>query len=217
MIPVAAIDASAITGVILCGGSARRMDGVEKPLQPLAGQPMVQHVRARLAPQVGCVVISANAHADAYGQWGDRVVPDVEAGQGPLGGIVSALGVVTTPYAFCCTGDSPRLDPLLVSRLAALLDATGVDAVYPHDGTRTQPLFLLLRTTVRDGLMQYLCDGGRKVTTWLEQLSLAVHDARDIADSFLNCNTLAELSAAGAHFSSGADAAPLSPSTVESL
>jgi molybdopterin-guanine dinucleotide biosynthesis protein A len=193
------------------------MDGVDKPLQLLAGTPLVLHVRERLTPQVGRIVISANTQQAQYAQWGDAVVTDREPGQGPLGGLVSALGAVTTPYAFCCTGDSPQLHPTLVNRLAATLEEQGVDAVYPHDGTRTQPLFLLMRTSVRDGLVQYMQAGGRKVTTWLEQLPLAVHEARDIADSFLNLNTLAELSAASAHFPTRADADPRSPSTVESL
>ena len=65
-----------ITGVILCGGDARRMFGVEKPLQLMDGEPLVAHVRARVSPQVAQVVISANREHDAYAVWGDPVVSD---------------------------------------------------------------------------------------------------------------------------------------------
>ena len=58
-----------ITGVILCGGDARRMHGVEKSLQLLAGVPLVHHVRASLAPQVGRVLVSANREQRTYRQW----------------------------------------------------------------------------------------------------------------------------------------------------
>ena len=83
-----------ITGVILCGGEARRMPGVDKPLALLDGTPLVAHVHARLAPQVARVLISANRSLEAYATYGDRVVPDIRPGVGPLGGLSAALDAV---------------------------------------------------------------------------------------------------------------------------
>jgi hypothetical protein len=48
-----------ITGIVLCGGDARRMDGVDKPLQLLAG-------RARVCP--------TGAVGFACGDWRQSVV-----------------------------------------------------------------------------------------------------------------------------------------------
>lgn len=127
-----------ITGIILCGGKAQRMLGAEKPLRLLSGAPLVEHVRRRLAPQVSRVVISANRELDRYAAWGDTVVPDAMAGLGPLGGLESALRVVTTPYTFCCPGDAPLLDRQLVSRLTVAMERvdTPVDVCFPHDEIR---------------------------------------------------------------------------------
>ena len=44
---------AAITGIVLAGGQGRRMGGVDKGLVELDGRPLVAHVIARLAPQVG--------------------------------------------------------------------------------------------------------------------------------------------------------------------
>lgn len=68
---------SQITGLILAGGQGRRMGRVDKGLQLLQGQRMVDHVYQRLSPQVGGIVISANQNQDAYRSFGVRVVSDI--------------------------------------------------------------------------------------------------------------------------------------------
>ena len=190
-----------ITGVILCGGDARRMHGVEKSLQLLAGVPLVHHVRARLAPQVGQVVVSANRELRTYRQWvnQDDIVADQQRGLGPLGGIASVIPLVRTAWLFCCPGDAPFLHHSLVSRLSAPLGGN-VDAMLsvPSDGERVQNLFLFMHHSVATELPAYLSAGGRSVHGFIEQTAHVVVDASDIRDSFLNINTDDELRAANA-------------------
>ena len=64
-----------VTGIVLAGGQGRRMGGVDKGLVELDGQPMVAHVLARLAPQVGDVLINANQNLERYAAFGYPVVP----------------------------------------------------------------------------------------------------------------------------------------------
>jgi molybdenum cofactor guanylyltransferase len=192
-----------ITGVILCGGDARRMSGVEKPLQPLGDAPLVAHVHDRLAPQVMRVVISANRSLDRFAAWGDPVVPDMAPGQGPLGGLLSVLEAIResdTPYLFACPGDAPFLDRALVSRLAQALDDADADIAEPHDGTRAQHLFLLMRTTTRPSIASYLDRGERSVHGWLDTQRVITVNASDIAASFANINTPQELQDAHSPF-----------------
>lgn len=182
-----------ITGVILCGGEARRMGGVIKSLALAMGMPMVGHVRARLAPQVSRIVISANAEPVAHAAWGDEVVPDGLRGMGPLGGLLTAMNQVLTPYTFCCPCDAPLLSPTLVGRLSDRLVLASADVAMPHDGEQPQHLFLLLRTSVRDSLRDYLSSGGRSVFGWTDTLAGALLDVQDDLASFLNVNTEADL------------------------
>ncbi|MDX2260248.1 MAG: molybdenum cofactor guanylyltransferase MobA [Gemmatimonadales bacterium] len=182
-----------ITGVILCGGEARRMGGVHKSLALAMGIPMVGHVRARLAPQVSRIIISANAEPVAHAAWGDEVVPDGLRGMGPLGGLLTAMNQVNTPYTFCCPCDAPLLSRTLVERLGERLLLTSADVAMPHDGEQPQQLFLLLRTSVRDSLRNYLSDGGRSVLGWTDTLPVALLDVQDDLASFLNVNTPEDL------------------------
>jgi molybdopterin-guanine dinucleotide biosynthesis protein A len=192
---------SRISGVILCGGEARRMQGVDKPLQLLNGIPLVAHVRNRLAPQVGEIIISANRNHDRYRSivGSDAIVSDAEPNLGPLGGMVSALEKVTTPLTFCCPGDAPYLHEHLVSRLNAALHTNPTsNAAIPHDGDRTQHLFVLLRTNMKEMLTEYLERGNRSVHSFVEACQPAVVECADIKESFRNLNTNEELHSANA-------------------
>lgn len=81
------------TALLLAGGQARRMGGVDKGLQTLHGQPLAAHVLASLAaqsqPPARCL-ISANRHLDAYAALGWPVLADAEPDYpGPLAGIAA--------------------------------------------------------------------------------------------------------------------------------
>lgn len=182
-----------ITGIILCGGEARRMHGVEKPLELLADKPLVAHVHDRLAPQVSRIVISANREALRYSTWGDTVVADTMPNCGPLGGLSAALDHVNTAWAFCCPGDAPFLDRALVGRLADALDERDADMALPSDGARPQHLFLFMRASLAVSLHDYLAAGERSVHGWVARCHAASIDASDMAHSFLNINTADEL------------------------
>lgn len=190
-----------ITGVALCGGEGRRMGGMEKPMLPLHGRPLVAHVLDRLAPQVGRVIISANRELDAYRALGHPVISDQVPGLGPLGGISSVAPHVTTPWMFCCPGDAPRLDTALVARLASATDEE-IAAVYPDDGTRRQYLFLLVRTSACRSLTAHLDGGARSVHGWLARNDAHAIAMHDLGPSFANVNDpleLERLQAKGAH------------------
>lgn len=91
---------SAITGVVLAGGKARRMGGTDKGLLELDGKPLWRHVADTLALQVETVVVNANRHRDIYQQSGLKVIPDSLADFPPTGrdaiGIPTASGGVVS-------------------------------------------------------------------------------------------------------------------------
>ena len=178
-----------ITGLILCGGRGQRVGGADKPLLEFQGRPLVARVAAMLAPQVQRVLISANRNPERYGAYGPVVADALPDYAGPLAGISAALDIVTTPLLFACPGDGPNLPGNIVSRLAAALKSG--EAAVAHDGTRRQPLYLLLRTDCRASLKRYLESGRRSVHGWLENL-----DASDVqieeAGAFRNINDPAD-------------------------
>lgn len=182
-----------VTGVILCGGAGSRLGEGEKALTPLNGRPLVAHVRSRLAPQVVCLMISANRAIVEYAAWGDHVVTDRLPGLGPLGGVARALEECRSPYLFCCPGDAPFLPTTVVASLAAALDDPEIDLAVPHDGEQLQQLFLLARVSVAPSLTAYLAGGGRAVRGWYDGLRVAVVEMAADRAGFLNINSPAEL------------------------
>jgi molybdopterin-guanine dinucleotide biosynthesis protein A len=187
-----------VTGIVLAGGQGRRMGGVDKGLVAFRGAPMVAAVIARLAPQVGEVVVNANQNAEAYAAFGHRVVPDAVGGfAGPLAGLHAGLAVATTRYAVTVPCDSPFLPHDLVARLGAALDANDARLAVARTFDQPHPVFALVRADVRANLEAYLASGGRKIDAWYAGLDVVEVAFDDEADAFRNINTRDELAAAG--------------------
>lgn len=188
-----------ITGLILAGGMGSRMGGVDKGLQEFRDTTMAAHVMARLRPQVGTLLVNANRHHDDYARLGAPVVSDLIAGYaGPLAGLHAGLSRCDTGFLVSVPCDSPLLPENLVQTLADALSEQQADAAVAVTGHgeqgQRQPVFLLVRTSLRDSLASYLNGGGRKVDTWLKALHCVdVHF--DDEHAFANANTREELQA----------------------
>ncbi|MEO5793658.1 MAG: molybdenum cofactor guanylyltransferase MobA [Rhodoferax sp.] len=187
-----------ITGIVLSGGQGSRMGGVDKGLQFFDGQPLALHALERLRPQVGLLGLSANRHLADYAAFGVPVWPDADAEfAGPLAGMLAGLTHCTTPFLTTVPCDAPRFPADLVARLWATLQEHDADiamASAPDEQgqLRSQPVFCLMRTTLRNSLAQFLAAGGRKVGIWTAQQRTARVPFND-GQAFFNANTLAEL------------------------
>ena len=68
------------------------MGGGDKCMRPLAGETLLARVIARVAPQVGPLILNANGDPARFAPYGLPVVADVMEGHaGPLAGILTAL------------------------------------------------------------------------------------------------------------------------------
>ena len=180
-----------ITGIVLCGGRGRRFGGAPKALAKLHGRPLLDHVLKRLAPQVSRVLLSVGQSADPFSQFGLETIVDVEPGTGPLGGVVAALPAVRTRWVLTCPADTPCLPTNLVGLLAA--DAERVGVAVPHDGTRRQNLFVLMRHDRALALARFFAAGGRAIHRWLDAEGIASTDLSQCAGAFRNVNTRQDL------------------------
>jgi len=205
----ASIASADITGLLLAGGRGSRMGGVDKGLQPFNGEPLALHAMRRLAPQVGPFLVNANRNLAEYEALGAPVWPDSLADHaGPLAGFLTGLEHCATPWLLTVPCDTPLFPLDLAARLAEAAVADDADiamATAPEpaeDGgppvLRPQPVFCLLRATLRDSLLRYTAAGGRKVHAWIAQhraVQVPFDRPGDAPDAFFNANTLAELHA----------------------
>jgi molybdopterin-guanine dinucleotide biosynthesis protein A len=191
-----AINPEHITALILAGGRGTRMGGVDKGLQPFNGVPLALHTLQRLQQGGGAgrIVINANRNLPAYEAFGVPVWPDGMADYpGPLAGFLTGLEHCESAFLLTVPCDTPRLPLDLASRLAQVLAAEQADiamASAPETGKdgqiemRTQPVFCLLRVSLRDSLKQF---------TQQHTARVPFNQPGDDVHAFYNANSLVEL------------------------
>lgn len=182
-----------ITGLVLAGGRGSRLGGVDKGLQPHAGQPLAWHALDRLRPQVGALALNANRNLVHYQAMGLPVWPDEHAGfPGPLAGWLAGLRQCNTPWLVSVPCDTPNFPSDLVARLAAATAGTQADLVMAATQEQgrllRQPVFALMRCSLIDSLAAALSAGERKVERWAgtqHRIDVVFDDAA----AFFNVNT----------------------------
>ena len=183
--------------LILAGGGARRLGGIEKPLLALAGQTILARIVDALGHSVAAVALSANGDAGRFAAFRLPVLPDGPYyGQGPLAGVLAGLewaaGLGATTL-LTVPGDTPFLPKNLASTLAP---APSVAA----SGGRRHHLVPLWPVAARSMLRRHLdAPGSRTVAGFADGLNTRVVEfSADPWDPFLNINTAAELAMARA-------------------
>ena len=183
-----------VTGLVLAGGQGSRMGGVDKGLTPFRGKPLVEHVIARLAPQVDELLVNANRNPDAYARFGHPVVADEVPGfAGPLAGFERGLAHARGELVATVPCDSPFLPPDLVARLRASLAAGGAELAVAKTGAQAHPVFCLMRRSVHASLREFLASGQRKIDKWYAALHVVEVAFDDEEAAFANINTAGEL------------------------
>ncbi len=185
-----------VTGVILAGGLARRMNKQDKGLVNFKGRPMVSYAIAALAPLVGQIVINANRNSEQYRQFGWPVVADqTDSFDGPLAGVLAAMSHAGADVLLVIPCDSPLIKAEHLQKLLATRAENDADVAAAFDGERLHPVFLAIKTTLKTSLQDYLASGQRKMALWLEQQNMAKADFSNEPEIFSNVNTMTELSA----------------------
>jgi molybdopterin-guanine dinucleotide biosynthesis protein A len=188
-----------ITGLILAGGRAQRMGGIDKGLIPFHNKPLIESAIERLKPQVASILINANRNITKYAHYGYPVIMDETPDfSGPLAGFSIGLKHCQTPYLLTSPCDSPLLPTDLAEKMVTELELNNLDLVYAsslEDGKAwAQPVFCLMRSNLRDSLTNFLNKGDLKIDRWFKEL----HSGTVIFENalaFANVNTPEELEA----------------------
>ena len=183
-----------ITGIILAGGQARRMNGQDKGLVQLNKKPMIEYVLDAIKPQVGTIIINANRNRTIYEAYGFPVVADqIEGYCGPLAGMASGIQAANTPFIVTAPCDSPLIPDNLVQKLFSILQNEDAEICTAHANGRLQPVFTLLKTELLPSMLEFLNNGERKIDKWFEKHRLSIADFSGQPDTFINVNSAEEL------------------------
>src|SRR3954469_13656774 len=134
-------------GAVLCGGSSRRM-GRDKAFAELHGRPLVL-VAARALREAGRERLAAvGGDGAALAALGLEPVADDHPGEGPLGGLLTALRWATTPTVVVLSCDLVALGAREVGAvLGGLTAAPRADVAAPQRGGQAQLLTAAYRRT----------------------------------------------------------------------
>ncbi len=194
--------------MILAGGRGSRFGGVDKASLRLGPHSLLQHVRERIAPQVGALAINHAGSDAVLAETGLPVLADPIAGQpGPLAGILAGLRwaeALQPPPRWLLTAptDTPFLPFDLVERLSAVAGQLPDTAIIAASDSGVHHVTGLWPLVWADALATWLQSGGRKVTSFAQsngRQMVAVPFESAVnggGDPFFNINTPADLTAA---------------------
>ena len=184
--------------IVLAGGEAVRMGGVNKALQLWQGKPLIAWILAEHAAHVNATVISANRDVNTFSAYGHSVTPDLPAyvQLGPLAGIISAARQLPTSleYIQVLPCDTPMLPACVVQTLhTALLSQPAADIAVATSPSGWHPVVCQFHRRhlqhIESSLLQ---PGSHSVRSMIEPYAHAcVHFAED--GWFQNCNTRSDL------------------------
>jgi molybdopterin-guanine dinucleotide biosynthesis protein A len=189
-----------VGGYILVGGGSTRF-GRDKALVEIGGRIMLAQMIELMQSAAGKVKLVALP--GKYEGYGVEIVADQWPGEGPLGGIITALedagkGSRKSEWNLMVSCDMPFFTNDWLKFMCGRAAESKAQVVLPHSASGPEPLCACYRTDGAGALRAAFESGVRKVTEGLKHVTTEVLDEKDWKrfDSagrlFWNMNTLAD-------------------------
>jgi molybdopterin-guanine dinucleotide biosynthesis protein A len=187
--------------VIQAGGKSERM-GEDKALKSFLGRPLIQQVMDRLAPLADEILVTTNRPED-YAFLGHRLIPDLIAGRGALGGLYTAVASATHPIVGVVACDMPFASKALFETATRLLVQEEADVVIAKMDEGYEPFHAVYRRDTCVTAIQSAIDADMwKVIAWFPSVKVRELTRDEIAAAdpsglcFWNVNTPEEFAEA---------------------
>lgn len=157
-----------LTGLVLAGGSSRRM-GRDKALLRLPGGESLLERQIWALREAGAarVLISTRPGRD-YGALADDLVFDTEADAGPLAGIAAGLRAAGAGLVLVLAVDMPRVDPGHLRELLRRAESEPARGVVPVCDGILEPLLALYPAALASAAEAALAAGNRSPRDWVK-------------------------------------------------
>jgi len=161
--------------------------GQDKALLPFRGGVLLEAVARAAALAAGNATLVGGA--GRYGDLGYRAVPDLYPGEGPLGGILTALRDTAADWNLIVACDMPGLSGEFLGRLLDAAEQGGGDALVPAGPSGlAEPLCAVYHRRSREALEGAFARGIRKVMAACGEIRVARFPVAEVA-CFQNVNT----------------------------
>jgi molybdenum cofactor guanylyltransferase len=160
--------------------------GRDKALLPFHGAALAQVVARQVARAAGSAVLVGDP--ERYRGLGYPVIPDAFPGEGPLGGILTALRHTSAAWNLITACDMPGLDSKFLRALLEAAEINQASTVPMGPSGRPEPLCVAWRRDVLGHLEKAFAGGIRSVAGACEGLRMAVYAVTEVSH-FQNVNT----------------------------
>ena len=189
-------------GVILAGGQAQRMGGIDKGRLKIGDASILEIIIKCLNFQLDKIVLNANGDLTRFSDLEIDVIPDTIKGYvGPLAGILSGLRFAEQngfSSILTVASDTPFFPVDLLSKLSNVSPQQSalisIAATKQKDKLIRHPTFGLWSVSLADDLEKNIYSGVRKIVLWADK-----HSAKTVLfpsseyDPFFNINTQGDL------------------------
>ena len=189
-------------GVILAGGQAQRMGGIDKGRLKIGDASILEIIIKCLNFQLDKIVLNANGDLTRFSDLEIDVIPDTIKGYvGPLAGILSGLRFAEQngfSSILTVASDTPFFPVDLLSKLSNVSPQQSalisIAATEQKDKLIRHPTFGLWSVSLADDLEKNIQSGLRKIVLWADK-----HSAKTVLfpsseyDPFFNINTQGDL------------------------
>jgi molybdopterin-guanine dinucleotide biosynthesis protein A len=166
-------------GYVLVGGRSSRM-GRDKAGLPFHGTTLAEWIARQVAEAAGSATLVGNA---ALG------IADRYPGEGPLGGIITALEHSPAEWNLIVACDMPHATAPFLRRLLDTARASNAEVLLPRGPSGlSEPLCAVYSRRVLHSIQARFDGGTRKIAAALEGLAVVTLDVEEAAQ-FQNLNT----------------------------
>jgi molybdopterin-guanine dinucleotide biosynthesis protein A len=159
--------------------------GRDKALLPFNGSTLVQSVAEAVRAAAGIVSLVGNPARDGLLSY----VPDLYPGEGPLGGIISALEHSRADWNLIVACDMPRISAGFLGQLLDAAESCEGDALVPAGASgRPEPLCAVYHRGALRGLSAAFARSVRKIAVALQEVRTVTWPVSEVA-YFQNVNT----------------------------
>ena len=185
-----------ISAVILSGGRNTRMEGRDKAMLSVAGQPILERSISVLEQIFEELIIVTN-DTRTYNYKGIKIVKDEIKNIGPLGGIHAGLGYLSGKAGFFVGCDMPFLHNDIIRQQVEHFNRTPCDALVPRIGGSIEPLHAVYKTSLKDKINNFVKKSDdHSIRSFLKTTNVHFFDLQDTASNrqcFRNINTPEDL------------------------
>jgi molybdenum cofactor guanylyltransferase len=171
-----------VRGFVLAGGGSRRF-GRDKALVEFDGEPLIARLW-RVLKTATAAPVRIIGDGSKYSQIGAECIADRWPGEGPLGGIITALeasdgSANQGSWNLIIGCDMPFLTSEWLRHITERAVASRAEIIVPESNYGLEPLCACWRASAGPTLTRAFESGIRRVTEAMKQLSMEVLDAAD--------------------------------------